>query len=145
MGDTVAHALVRSLGEVSLFRSFDDRALLQLVGVSVNLCWAAGTTIFEQGSEAEGLYVVLTGAVTIEQERDGARVEIARLEAGAFFGELSLLERRSHRRAAVAAEDSMLMVLPRASFVELLEEHEEVAEALRRTMAERVEPITSGP
>ncbi len=141
MTDTVAHALVRNLREVPLFSSFDDPGLLQLVGISVNLCWCGGSTVFEQGSEAEGLYVVLSGGVRIEEEREGARDVIAHLGPGAFFGELSLLDRRNHSRSAVTDDDTMLMVIPRESFLELLDEHENLAEAVRRTVEERRTPV----
>jgi CRP-like cAMP-binding protein len=142
MGETVAHALVQSMREVPIFSSFDDDGLLQLVGISANLCWAPGKAIFERGSEAEGLYVILTGKVRIEEERDGRLEQVAVLEPGAFFGEVSLLEERNHSRTAVAVDEpAMLMIVPRESFADLLQEHPDMAAALRKTMAERTEPL----
>jgi CRP-like cAMP-binding protein len=73
-----------------------DRALLELVGAACNFRWHAGSVVFEAGTDAEALFVVLSGSVQIVDVRDGREVEIARAGPGNFFGEQSLLLRRMH-------------------------------------------------
>ena len=128
------HSLVTALRAVPVFESFDDHDLLELVGTSANLCWPAGATVFEAGAEAEALYIVLSGRVRISE--DGR--EVAEIEVGHFFGELSLLMHTMHTKTAVAIEDSELMVLPKVSFQELLVRNKEVAAHFRRTAEERL-------
>jgi CRP-like cAMP-binding protein len=132
--DPVHHSLVTALRAVPVFESFEEHDLLELVGTSANLCWPAGSTVFEAGAEAEALYIVLSGRVRISQdERD-----VAEIGPGHFFGELSLLMHTMHTRTATTLEDSELMVLPKVSFQDLLARNKEVAAHFRRTAEERL-------
>jgi CRP/FNR family cyclic AMP-dependent transcriptional regulator len=136
MASPVQHSLVKALQIVPVFGSFDDRTLVRIVGASANLFWRAGGVVFKTGSEAEALYIVLSGAVSIVDPAHGDR-EIARIGPGEFFGELSLLYEGVHSKNAVAAEDSELMVLPKDQFCELLDENAELAAAFHGKADER--------
>lgn len=134
MPDPVQHSLVTALRAVPVFESFEEPELLELVGASANLCWPVGSTVFERGSEAEALYIVLSGKVRISE--DGR--DVAEIGPGQFFGELSLLMHTTHTKTADVAEDAELMVLPKVSFQELLARDPDVAAHFRRTAEERL-------
>jgi CRP-like cAMP-binding protein len=137
MGNDINLSLVKALGAVPALASLDDRAALRVVGASMNLLWKAGSRIFEAGTAAEGLYIVLSGKVHIIDERaDG--VVVAELGAGEFFGELSMLLDTVHKRSAVAIEETELLVLPRESFKRLLEEDEEFGSHIHDTVERRL-------
>jgi CRP-like cAMP-binding protein len=137
LGERVTHSLVKALRAVPDFASLDDRTLLKIVGASVNLFWPAGRYIFEKGSPAEALYVVLSGRVRIFDIVDGKEEEVSRVSTGDSFGELSLLLRTTHTKNAMAVEDSELMVVPRDEFEALLSSNPEVAEHFQRKLEER--------
>jgi len=128
------HSLVQALGVVPTFASLDDEALLTVIGESVNLFWESGAIVFESGSPADGLYVVLSGGVRIV---DDAGNETTRLGPGQFFGEFSLLLGQPHNRTVVAAQDSELLVIPRESFQRLLDTNKALAAAVEQTIAQR--------
>jgi CRP-like cAMP-binding protein len=134
----VSHTLVRALRSVPAFSRLDETTLCEIVGASSNLVWRAGAPVFEQGDPAEALYIVLSGAIRILEDRGQ---EVATLGAGDFFGELSLLLRTNHSKRAEAAEDSELMVVPKQSFEALVAEDPELAEAVRRGMEERLRSV----
>lgn len=139
MPERVTHSLVKALRCVPTFAEFDDRTLVQVVGASANLFWPAETPVFERGSESQALYIVLAGRIRIVDTGDGGEdVEIAQLGEGEFFGELSLLAHTTHTKSALTLEDSELMVIPKASFEELLECSPELAAGLRRKVEERL-------
>jgi CRP-like cAMP-binding protein len=134
----LTHTLVRALQQIPAFASLDEATLLRIVGASTNLFWPAGAAVFESGDPADALYVVLSGLVRIEEsDGEGAR-EVARMQPGDFFGELSLLLERRHSKRAEAVEDSELMVLCRDPFRALLDGAPELAEQVRRTMEDRL-------
>ncbi|MBA3365915.1 MAG: cyclic nucleotide-binding domain-containing protein [Actinobacteria bacterium] len=120
----------------------DEATLLAIVGSSFNLHWPAGVRVFERGSPADGLFIVLIGVVRILAEDD---VEVASLGPGQYFGELALLLGAPHRYDAVAAEDVDLMVVPKDRFDALLAESPGLAEAVRKTAAERAGTDFGGP
>jgi CRP/FNR family cyclic AMP-dependent transcriptional regulator len=133
----VEHSLVNAVRNVPVFASFDDQMLLKIVGASTNLVWGRGSIVFEPGSEAEALYIVLSGRVRIFDTTDGEEVEIVQLGPGEFFGELSLLFQTTHSKTAVTLEDSELMVIPKESFQELVADYPEIAAIFRKSAEER--------
>jgi CRP-like cAMP-binding protein len=134
----IRHSLVSALAAVPDFAALDDRTLLQIVGASANLAWAANSVVFEKGSPSDALYIILTGRVRIADVIDDKEVEIATLEPGDFFGELSLLLHTTHSKTATTLEDTELMVLPKESFQELLAAHADLAGHLRRKLEARL-------
>jgi CRP/FNR family cyclic AMP-dependent transcriptional regulator len=112
----------------------DDALLLRIVGASTNLFWPAHSVVFEAGSPSEALYIVLSGRVRI---RDGDRDApvIGEVDAGDYFGELSLLLDSAHTKSAEAVEDCELLVLPKRSFEALLRADVDLAEQVRRKRA----------
>ena len=138
MAERVTHSLVKALRAVPDFASLDDRTLLKILGASVNLFWPAGKPIFEKGSPAEALYIVLSGKVRIFDVVDGREEEISQVGPGDSFGELSLLLRTTHTKNALAVEDCRLMVVPRDEFEALLSSNPEVAGHFQRKLEERI-------
>jgi CRP-like cAMP-binding protein len=134
----IGHSLVKALRSVPGFSSLDDRDLLQIVGVSINLHWPSGSTVFTEGAPAEGLYIVLSGCVRILVGSREDETEVASIGPGEFFGELSLLEDRTHSKNARATEDSELMILPKESFRALLEVDEVLARHVKDKVEERL-------
>jgi CRP/FNR family transcriptional regulator, cyclic AMP receptor protein len=143
VSDQISHSLVTALRRVPLFSEVDDRALLELVGAACNFWWRAGSVVFEPGTEAEALFVVLSGSVRILDVHDGREVEIASAGPGQFFGEHSLLLRRTHSKRAVAHEDTELMVLSKGQFEELLAQRPALEAQVRQGIQERLRQAES--
>ena len=125
---------MNALAAVPDFAGLDDRTLLRIVGASSNLAWRAGSVVFEKGSESDALYIILSGRVLISD--DGA--EVATLESGDFFGELSILLHTTHSKRATAVADTELMVLPKESFRELVSANPDLADPFRRKLETRL-------
>ena len=138
MPEPVSHSLVAALRRVPLFADFDEQALLELVGASCNFCWRAGGLVFEQGEQADALYVVLSGSVEIVDVEDGRESSIAHVRPGEFFGEHSLLLQRTHSKRAVVHEETELMILAKDRFTDLLADRPELERQLRRSIDERL-------
>jgi CRP-like cAMP-binding protein len=134
----ITHSLVNALAAVPDFAALDDRTLLQVVGASANLVWSGGSVVFEKGSQSEALYIILSGRVQIVDAVHDEELEIATLEPGDFFGELSLLLHTTHSKTARALEDTELMVLPKESFQELLASNADLAGHFRRKLETRL-------
>jgi CRP-like cAMP-binding protein len=134
----IRHSLVSALAAVPHFAALDDRTLLQIVGASANLAWSANSVVFEKGSPSDALYIILTGRVQIVDVVDSEEVEVATLEPGDFFGELSLMLHTRHTKTARTLEEAELMVLPEESFQELLAANTDLADHFRRKLETRL-------
>jgi CRP-like cAMP-binding protein len=130
----VTHSLVTALRAVPGFSALDDHTLLGVVGDAANLFWRGGSVVFEKGSPADGLYVVLSGAVRILD--DGVEVNV--LRRGDFFGEFSLVLATDHMNDVVAAEDTELMVVPKEAFDRLLASSSDLGAQVRQKLEERL-------
>jgi CRP-like cAMP-binding protein len=118
------HSLVQTLKAIPDFSALDEDSLLSFVGESMNLFWNEGSTIFDPGDPGDALYVVLDGEVSITQP-DGT--EVAYLQPGQFFGEMSLLTNAVHSKKAVAVRESEILVVAKEAFTDLLEANPKVA------------------
>lgn len=124
----VSHSFIKALRGVPDLAALDDATLLKLFGVSATLFWPRGAMIFEKGTPADGLYILISGGVAIvDVTPKGREVEVRRMEPGDYFGELSILRHSDHSMRAKAVEDTELMVLPIDAFEHLLGAEPELA------------------
>jgi CRP-like cAMP-binding protein len=128
--DRVTHSLVVALRSVPSLCTLDDGTLLAIVGDSANLFWRAGSQVFARGTPADGLYIVIAGAVRI---LDGDGKELGVLRSGDFFGELSLLAGSAHSNDVEAVDDAELLVVTKERFDDLLASNPAVAQSIRQT------------
>jgi potassium-dependent mechanosensitive channel len=131
----IDHSLVQALRAVPSLASLDDVELLAIVGESANLVWQAGSVVVARGSDADGLYIVLSGRVRVLEEGGD---EVSALGAGEFFGEFSLLLGTPRQHDVVAAEDAELLVVPKETIERLLDEHPDLARNVRSQLEARL-------
>jgi CPA2 family monovalent cation:H+ antiporter-2 len=94
---------------------------------------SSGQVIALEGDPGSGMFVILEGKASVEWR--GGAVE---LEAGTFFGELTLLAPGGRRNARVrAATDMRCLAIPRDAALELVESEPSVALAMLREVARR--------
>jgi CRP/FNR family transcriptional regulator, cyclic AMP receptor protein len=138
MAQQIAHSLVKALRKVPAFSTLEDHDLLQIVGASMNLHWPADSLVFEEGTEAEALYILLSGCVRIFVSSGSEETDVANIQPGEYFGELSLLRDETHSKSAQATQDSDLMILSKESFRALLDYDAELAAHVKGKMHERL-------
>lgn len=77
--------------------------------------------IFDEGDAAKTVYVLKSGAVEVRTgKRASTPITLGEIKVGEVFGEVALLENRSHGAAAMAQEKSVVLEVPRAEFMKLL-------------------------
>jgi small-conductance mechanosensitive channel/CRP-like cAMP-binding protein len=100
--------------------------------------FAAGEVVVRQGERSTELFIIDRGEVAVELARDdGARVTVARLSAGQFFGEMGLMtgeERKASVRATVECE---LLVIDHDAFQATLAPIPGVVDRLGELLAAR--------
>src|SRR2546422_2390048 len=81
-----------------------------------------GTVIFRQGDLGDSMFVIERGRVRIVFSCEGHAAEVAVLEPGAFFGELSLLGGAARTASAEVIEDADLLVIRRDTFMMMMQD-----------------------
>ena len=98
-----------------------------------------GSVILHQEEESFDLYIILAGKVTVSLiHEDGRTVVLDSLQEGDFFGELSVLDRRTRSAMVKAITDVKMLFLPRDKFLRILRENAEIAINLLAVMATRL-------
>lgn len=106
---------------------------------------AAGEMLFRQGdavpADSGALYGVVSGGIKASSLReDGKEAILVVLEAGNWFGELSLIDRQPRTHDATAVGEAEVLALPRAAFDRLMK-RPAFALAVCRMLAARVRSL----
>jgi small-conductance mechanosensitive channel len=126
--------------KVELLAALPETAQRRLAEVARHQYFDAGERLVVEGEHGDSLMVLARGAVTVSKsgaEIGDATVELAHLNEGDYFGELSLLTGAPRSATITAREPVELFVLDRAALAPLLHEDPKLAETLSRVLAER--------
>lgn len=80
----------------------------------------ADTLIFDEGDAGEEAYVVESGRVAVFKTVQGARVDIGEVTQGGIFGEMALIDDQPRMASAIAAEDTVCVVIGKDRLAEQL-------------------------
>ena len=96
-----------------------------------------GSTVIEAGRPPEGLFVVLSGSLSVVERREAGDKELASLELGDMFGGLSLLDGRLAPADVVATDKCWLVVLGEGRFRRILDANPRLDRIVRRFSVEQ--------
>jgi CRP/FNR family cyclic AMP-dependent transcriptional regulator len=106
-----------ALASVPLFAACSRKELQQVAKQGEHREVEPGATLVTEGSAGAEFFVILEGSARVE--RHGRKV--AELGPGAYFGELSLLDRAPRNATVVAVSPMQLVVLGQRAFDDLLD------------------------
>jgi CRP/FNR family transcriptional regulator, cyclic AMP receptor protein len=126
--------LTERLKTVPLFSACSARELASIGRFLKEVDYPAGRQIVKQGHVGVGLYIILDGETKVVV---GDRTR-RRLGPGAFFGEISLLDRGPRSATVVAETPVRALSLSAWNFRAALKEHPSLAVKMLEEMARRV-------
>lgn len=133
------------LQQAQLFSELDEAALQQILARSRTLSLRKNAILMSEGDIGESMYVILSGSVRIfVSEEDGNEMTLSIDGRGACIGEISLLDDEPRTASAVTTEKSEVLAISKASFIELLAEHPNIALDIIRALTARLRRATDG-
>ncbi len=126
------------LANIPLFESLTAEDLASLSGRLEEIDYNEGDVIFNQGDEGSSLFLIEDGAVEISYGEGKAKVRLAALFTGQYFGELSLFDGAPRSATAVAAKRSRLIRLDRKDLVDFVNKNPAAALRIIAEMSERL-------
>jgi CRP-like cAMP-binding protein len=127
-------------------RPFDllPREAVQLIAFSCEKRrLRAGEALFFAGETADSGYFVQSGAIILVEDRAEPKAE-RRVGPGALIGESALYTPTTRRVSARAAEDGIVIRIPRETFQRVLMEFPAGAEKIRTALAARMRRLVDG-
>jgi small-conductance mechanosensitive channel/CRP-like cAMP-binding protein len=129
---------MRALTQVDLFDPLSDEERQQLADGLSYAPFTRGEVMTRQGAEAHWLYMIVEGNATVRVAVDGGLdKEVAKLDAGQFFGEMSLMTGERRSATVVANCDVECYRLDKGAFQGIMRAHPELAERVAEILARR--------
>ncbi|MEC4984157.1 MAG: cyclic nucleotide-binding domain-containing protein [Oscillatoria sp. PMC 1068.18] len=124
---------------VSIFQELRDEFLVQLASAMDEVAFPLNHTIFEEGEEGRSLYIVVSGRVKVHL---GDR-ELAQLEKGTFFGEMSLFDAQPRSASVTTLDKCDCLTLNQLQLQDAIEETPEIAVNITRALSRRIRELNS--
>lgn len=121
---------IKSVVQVCIGLSLSEEELNDVASHAILKSFSAGEELFHEGDEADGLYLIQSGSVTVSRIIAGREVVLFYVAAGNYVGEMSLVSgepRYATVRAAVAT-DAVLIKADRMR--EIIARNPEIRSAL---------------
>ena len=121
-----------------VFGAIPTEPLAQLAARASEMHVDRGETVFREGDDDQGVFIVVEGVVELRKGDAVVRV----LRSGTVHGELFLQESESHQYTAIAREDAHVLNLGRHDVFDALLEYPEFGVAMVQDLALRHHKLT---
>jgi CRP-like cAMP-binding protein len=125
-------ALIGRLQQVAAFAKLSTKHMQVMRKAAKPVPLKEGQTLFAQGDEAAGLFVLMKGAISVR--RDG--VEVSAVDPVAAVGERSMLTGDPYDEEAVSTTAGLALLIPQAVFVVLFDREQELFNRMSRGIIE---------
>lgn len=129
------------LARVPLFSSLPEEDLARISSLSREEPYPEGANIVNIGDPGETLFIVLEGTVQVLYPGRSQDLELARLEAGDFFGEMALLNDEPRSATVRAMTPVRALVVGKHDFRDLIRDSGGVALSLLEALSYRVRNV----
>lgn len=130
--------LIRRLGNVPHFKGLPETALKEIVISGQILRYSADSSIFSEGTQCSGLFVLFTGRVHLcKLGVQGQETIIAVINPVIMFNEVTVIDGGLNPVTAIAVEDCITWQIGCERFQMLMERYPRMGTGLLRVMATR--------
>ncbi len=119
------------LRKVPLFSGFSSRSLGKVASIMHEKQYFANDIVFNEGQEGKVFYIVKSGEVTVTR----SSTVLCRLGPGSYFGEMALLEELPRTATVTAAAPSVLYLVYKIKFDELVDYNPAIGVRIMRELA----------
>jgi small-conductance mechanosensitive channel/CRP-like cAMP-binding protein len=127
-----------ALGCVDFFDHLPGDVRRRLAGMAQTRLFAEQEVIIREGDTSTELFIIEAGAVVVTVNRpEEGPLELARMGAGNFFGEMAALTGEPRRATVRAIKECQVLVVGKAALAQVFESSPELAEHVSQTIALR--------
>lgn len=126
------------LTTIPLLADLGDDTLRDLARTSRLVAFAAGESIIRQNEPATETFALISGKARVERHLFGESFTIAFLAPGDIFGEIAHMIKAPHTANVIAEVQSECIAIPKATWVDLVNDHDGLALRLLRIAVKRL-------
>lgn len=110
----------RLLKQMALFKELDAMEMIQVSRVVSQRKVKKGGTVVVEDETASALFIIKDGTFEVTREINGEKKILGTLGRSDHFGEISLIDNKPRSATVRALEDSLVLVIERESFEQIL-------------------------
>lgn len=126
-------AIINLLRSLSIFKGLGDGELRKVARLFTQKLYRPGERIFNKGDKGDEAYIVMRGEIDICLSVDSK--PIATIGNGQIFGEQAFLDGAPRTAMAIASQPSILLVVKRDAFNELVQREPHLGMVIMRNVA----------
>ncbi len=126
---------------VPIFKELRDDFLIRLASIMDELAFPSKHTIFTQGQEGRSMYIVVSGRVRVYVNTANGEREIAQLDKGATFGEMSLFDAEPRSASVSTLTSCECLILTQQQLYEAIDETPGIAVNIIRLFSIRIREL----
>ncbi len=136
------------LKKIYLFENLTTQEIEVVLPVIQEKKIVSGDYIFDEGSHAASLFVILNGTVDIlKKGRKGEDQAVIELAAGSHFGEMAFLDYAKRAASAMAKDNVVLLEIQYTELDRIIHEHPEIGlkffKAFTQVLCRRIRHTTT--
>ena len=128
-----------TLKAVPFFTQLSDRELDVVRAVASEKSYPKTAVVLTEGEMGDSLYMIQAGKVKVFiGDEEGREIILKILSPGAFFGEMSMIDKQPRSASVTTIDASTFLVLTHAAFEKCVEQAPRIAAMVMQILAQRV-------
>src|ERR1700756_2389758 len=128
-----------TLKAVPFFTQLSDKELDTIRGVAAEKSYPKNAVVLTEGEMGDSLYMIMTGKVKVFiGDEEGREIILKILGPGAFFGEMSMIDKQPRSASLTTLAPATFLVLTHAAFERCVEQQTRIANLVMQMLAQRV-------
>jgi CRP/FNR family cyclic AMP-dependent transcriptional regulator len=128
-----------TLKAVPFFTQLSDKELDVVRSVAAEKNYSKNAVVLTEGEVGDSLYMIMSGKVKVFiGDEEGREIILKILGPGAFFGEMSMIDKQPRSASVTTIEASNFLVLAHAAFERCVEQQPRIANVVMQCLAQRV-------
>jgi CRP-like cAMP-binding protein len=122
---------------VPIFKELRDDFLVRLASVMDEVMFETNYTIITEGREGRAMYIVVSGKVSVHLRGQ----ELARLDEGTCFGEMSVFDAEPRSASVTTTEPCQCLVLTQQQLYDAIDDTPGIAVNIIRLLSRRIREL----
>lgn len=128
-----------TLKAVPFFTQLSDKELDAIRAVAAEKTYPKNAVVLTEGEMGDSLYMIMSGKVKVFiGDEEGREIILKILGPGAFFGEMSMIDKQPRSASVTTIEPSTFLVLTHAGFERCVEQQPRIGNLVMQMLAQRV-------
>jgi hypothetical protein len=124
---------------IKIFEGLTVSELAAVASVTQEKAVPAGETVIREGEAGDSMYLVVSGEVSVSKATpDGKEIELDKIKAGDYFGEMALFDESPRSATVKAISSSRFLVLHKKEFTESVREYPQIALQICKVLSRRM-------